>query len=152
VTIRSKDQGRWALVLASIIGTMSTAAAGPLTATVGSPASVPLVRSQPKDALSGSRASIIVSVAGYQPPREGAVEVVVKAQLGKGGAEHEVGRFGIMPQASFSAKQPERMQRFRLIVPPNLDLTGLEKLEVYVTPTLGDGAGARVEIKDAKME
>lgn len=126
-----------------------------LSATVGAPASVTLGRGPLLDAarpLPSRGVGVVVTVSGYQPPSEGAVQIVVKAKVMESGAEREIGRFGIMPRAAFSSEQPDKMQRFRLSLPPDLALEKIEKLKIYLVPSVGAGAGASLEIKDAKVE
>jgi hypothetical protein len=129
--------------------------ADPQSATVGAPASMTLGRGPLTDAarpLPSRGAGVIVTVSGYQPPAEGAVQIVVKAKVMETGDEREIGRFGVMPRTAFSSGQPDKTQRFRLSLPPDLPLEKIEKLKVYLVPSTGDGAGARVEIGNATVE
>jgi hypothetical protein len=125
------------------------------SATVETPASVSVDRAPELEAgvrrSAGSRAVVVV-VSGYQPPLEGSVQVVVKAVVGENGVEREIGRFGVMPRAAFSTNQPEKAQRFRLSLPSDVEIGRPGKLKVYLVPSIGDGAGARLYIEGVEVE
>jgi hypothetical protein len=92
---------------------------------------------------------VIISVTAFRPPRDGAIQAVVKAQ--KDGDEQEIGRFGIFPNAEFKAADPSKAQRFGLPLPKELARGGAIKLNVYLVPFKGDGSGALMEIGGAEI-
>ncbi|MGH6839683.1 MAG: hypothetical protein ACREDT_12990 [Methylocella sp.] len=94
---------------------------------------------------------VIIKVTGFQPPTEGAVQVVVKARVDDSGAEREIGRFGIFPNAEFKAAEPSKAQRFGLALPKELARGGPVKLNVYLVPLRGEGKGARLELGSAEI-
>ena len=116
-------------------------------ATVARPATVPVARAVA--APNGAASHIVVSVSGFQPSPTGPVQAVVMARCG--GADVEIGRFGIMPQAPFSAANPAREQRFSLSVPADPGCQKLDNITVHLVPTLGDGTGAALEIGGAAL-
>jgi len=94
---------------------------------------------------------VIISVTAFRPPREGAVQAVVKVQKDGDRTEQESGRFGIFPNAEFKAADPSKAQRFGPPLPKELANTGALKLNVYLVPFKGDGSGALLEIGGAEM-
>ncbi|MGH6936207.1 MAG: hypothetical protein ACRED2_08500 [Methylocella sp.] len=92
---------------------------------------------------------VIISVTGFRPPREGAVQAVV--QIRRDGTAQEIGRFGIFPNAEFTAADPSKAQRFGLPLPKELAGGGAIKLNVYLVPFKGEGSGALLEIGGAEI-
>jgi hypothetical protein len=116
-------------------------------ATVDRPAAVTAPAAPAAEGIAPEQAQrVIIKVTGFQPPSEGAVQVVVKAQMDNAGAEREIGRFGIFPNAEFKAAEPSKAQRFGLALPKELAHGGPVKLNVYLVPLRGEGTGARLEL------
>ncbi|MGH6862864.1 MAG: hypothetical protein ACRECN_01100 [Methylocella sp.] len=123
----------------------------PLVATVANPAVVTAAAAPVADQGVASQPSrVIISVTAFRPPRDGAVQAVVKVQR-DGGTEQEIGRFGIFPNAEFKAAGPSKAQRFGLPLPKELTSGGAVKLHVYLVPFKGEGSGARLEIGGAEI-
>ena len=89
---------------------------------------------------------MIISVTAFRPPRDGAVQAVVKVQRDGGRTEQEIGRFGMFPNAEFKAADPSKAQRFGLPLPKGLAGGEAVKLNVYLVPFKGDGGGAMLKI------
>jgi hypothetical protein len=142
----------WSAIVVASAGLGASAEDNQAVATVSKPATVtarPVTaaeRSEPNHA-----ARVIVSVTGFQPPQDGSVEVVVKAQGDRIGTEQEIGRFSIFPQAEFKAVEPSKAQRFGLQLPQGLASGTLVKLNVYLVPLGGDGKGSRLELGGAEI-
>jgi hypothetical protein len=119
-------------------------------ATVANPA---VISAAPAPAAEQGVASqsprVIISVTGFRPPHDGAVQAVVKIR--KDGMEQEIGRFGIFPNAEFTAADPSKAQRFGLPLPKELASGGAVKLNVYLVPFKGEGSGALLEIGGAEI-
>jgi hypothetical protein len=153
--VRLRLMGAWCVSVLALSPIGAGAAEGDqLLATVDKPAVVVATPAPlPASAAATRPSRIIVSVTGYRPSQDGSpVAVVVKAQKDGRGAEQEVGRFGITPQAGFNAGGPAKAQRFRLDLPQGLQGDGPVKLNVYLVPSNGDGKGARVEIGSAEIQ
>jgi hypothetical protein len=119
-------------------------------ATVASPAVITATPAPAADqGVASQSPRVIISVTGFRPPHEGAVQAVVKIQ--RDGTEQEIGRFGIFPNAEFSAADPSKAQRFGLPLPEELASGGPIKLNVYLVPFKGEGSGARLEISGAEI-
>ena len=120
-------------------------------ATPEKPAVVTVARSAALDRASGRNAAVYVQVAAYQPPRDGgSIVIVVKAEV-PGGAERDIGRFGLSLNKPFSAAEVPHGQTFRLALPRDLPGTEPLRLKIYVVQSRGETAGARVEIGKAEI-
>jgi hypothetical protein len=89
------------------------------SATAESPAVV-TATAAPAEGFTSQSPRVIVSVTGFEPPRDGGVEVVVKAQAEGSPKEQEIGRFGVFPEAAFKAPDPSKAKRFGLPLPKEL--------------------------------
>ncbi len=123
---------------------------GSLTATAGSPAVV-TATAAPQEGFTSQSPRVIVSVTGFEPPREGAVEVVVKAQAEGSQNEQEIGRFAVFPETAFKAPDPSKAKRFGLPLPKELAASKAVTLRVYLVPFRGSGEGARLELGGAEI-
>ncbi len=79
-------------------------------ATAASPAELRPARCITSDP--GAPASITLRVVGYVPPRGGTVVAVVRLRNISTHVAREIGRFGIFPDASFTAATADAAQRF----------------------------------------
>lgn len=120
-----------------------------LVATVARPATVPVSRPATAAAAQGAASRVVIGVSGFQPSPSGPVQAVVTAACD--GAEVEIGRFGILPQAPFTASDPAREHRFSLTVPADAGCQRLGSVTIRLVPTQGDGAGAVLEIGRAEL-
>src|SRR6266516_3872325 len=145
-----RSAGR-ALALAFACLTPFAAEASPLVATVDNPAVIGAAAAAGKHHEPGQSPRVIMSVTGFQPPQDGAVQVVVKAEKDDAGTEQEIGRFGIFPNAEFKATDLSKAQRFGLPLPNELASGGTVKLKVYLVPLRGDGKGARLDLGGAEI-
>ena len=97
-----------------------------------------------------TKSHVVISVTGFQPAAEGAVQAVVKAR-NQDGTEQELGRFGLHPQTSFKS-EPTGAQRYSVPLPKNLASEGSVNLKVELVPGLkGTGEGARLELGGAEI-
>jgi hypothetical protein len=120
-------------------------------ATPDQPAVVTVTRSPALESAPGRSPAIYVQVAAYQPPRGGgAVLIAVKAER-PGQAEREIGKFGLSLNKPFGTADSPRGQTFRLPLPRDLAGAGPLRLKVYVVPSRGEAAGAKVEIGKAEI-
>jgi hypothetical protein len=128
---------------------LASAEGSQLIATVERPAvvtaAVPGLGGSPDDQR------VVVSVMAYTPPRDGTVQGVVKAQRSDGGPEHELGRFGLFPNAEFRAADPSQAQRFSFPLPKDLASGGPVQLKVQLVPSKGEGKDARLEVGGAEI-
>ena len=108
-------------------------------------------KAAPAEGLTSQSPRVIVSVTGFEPPREGGVEVVVKAQAKGSTKEQEIGRFGVFPETAFKAPDPSKAKRFGLPLPPELAASKAVTLRVYLVPFKGNGDGARLELGGAEI-
>ncbi len=122
-----------------------------MVATVDNPAVIGAAAAAGKHHEPGQSPRVIMSVTGFQPPQDGAVQVVVKAEKDDAGTEQEIGRFGIFPNAEFKATDLSKAQRFGLPLPNELASGGTVKLKVYLVPLRGDGKGARLDLGGAEI-
>jgi hypothetical protein len=141
-----------ALILAAGAGMWDLALAQNerLSATVENPAVV-TAKAAPAEGFTGQSPRVIVSVTGFEPPREGGVEVVVKAQAEGSQKEQEIGRFAVFPEATFKAPDPSKAKRFGLPLPQELAASKAVTLRVYLVPFRGSGEGARLELGGAEI-
>src|SRR5882724_4864919 len=98
--------GALAILLACIA--LVSAEGSPLIATVERPAVV-TAAAPPGPEVSPGDQRVVVSVTAFTPPRDGTVQGVVKVKKNEGG-EHEIGRFGMFPNAEFRASDPSQAQ------------------------------------------
>jgi hypothetical protein len=89
-------------------------------------------------------ARLIVTVVGYTPPRDGAVQIVVA--LNCAGTERELGRLGIFPSTAFTPSDVRKAQLFGLPVPDDPACRAATSASVRLMPTLGRGEGAAITI------
>ena len=94
---------------------------------------------------------LVLTVVGFAPPREGAVEVVVSAGLGSGGADAEIGRFGIFPSAPFKVEDAAQGRRYGFPLPSALASADGVTVQVRIVPIRGDGKGASLELGGADI-
>ncbi len=121
----------------------------PLVATAASPAVV-TATAAPEQSIVSQTPRVIVRVTGFRPPHDGGVQAIVKLQKEDGQTEQEIGRFGIFPNAEFSA-DPSGAHRFGLPLPKELAGTKTLKLHVYLVPFKGSGEGAVLELGGAEI-
>jgi hypothetical protein len=121
-----------------------------LSATVENPAVV-TATAAPAEGLTSPSPRVIVSVTGFEPPREGGVEVVVKAQSESSPKEQEIGRFAVFPETAFKAPDPSKAKRFGLPLPQVLAASKSVTLRVYLVPFRGSGEGALLELGGAEI-
>jgi len=94
----------------------------------------------------GRKPALYVQVAGYQPPSGGgSVLIAVKAER-PGGAERDIGKFGVSLNMPFTKANASRGQTFRVPLPPDLAGRDSLRLKVYIEPSNGEPGGSRVEI------
>jgi hypothetical protein len=121
-------------------------------ATVAGPAVVTATGAPVADqGVASQSPRVIISVTAFRPPRDGAVQAVVKVEKDNGRTEQEIGRFGIFPNAEFKAADPSKAQRFGLPLPTELARGGAVKLHVYLVPFKGEGSGALLQIGGAEI-
>lgn len=143
--------GALAIMLACIA--LASAEDSQLIATVERPAVVTAAAVPGPDAgMADQPARLVVSVTAFTPSRDGTVQGVVKVQKSEGGAEQEIGRFGMFPNAEFRAADPSQAQRFSFPLPKELARGGPVKLTVQVVPLRGEGKDARLEIGGAEIK
>jgi hypothetical protein len=118
-------------------------------ATISNPAMV-TAAAAPEEGIVSQSSRVIVSVTGFRPPRDGAVEAVVKAQKDDE-PEQEIGRFGIFPSTGFTAADSSGARRFGLPLPKELAGSKALKLDVYLVPFRGSGEGAVLELGGAEI-
>jgi hypothetical protein len=141
--------GALAIMLACIA--VVSAEGNQLIATVERPAVVTAAAAPgPEDSLRDQR--VVVSVTAFTPSRDGTVQGVVKVQKSEGGAEQEIGRFGMFPNAEFRAADPSQAQRFSFPLPKELARGGPVKVTVQVMPLRGEGKDARLEVGGAEIK
>jgi hypothetical protein len=120
-----------------------------LLATLDKPAVV-TVRPGPERSAD-QPARVVIIVTGFQPPQNGAVQAVVKAQREGTATEPEIGRFGIFPNTRFKVADPAKGQRFGFPLPKELAGRGPVKLTVQLVPLRGEGKGASLELGGAEL-
>jgi hypothetical protein len=142
-----------ASALAALAPMRAEAAEGDqLLATPEKPAVVTVARPAATESKTRGNPAIHVQVTGYQPPAGGgSVLIDVKAEQ-PGGAERDIGKFGLSLDRPFTASESSRAQTFRLRLPPDLAGTEPLRLKVYVVPSRGDAREARVEIGKAEIK
>jgi hypothetical protein len=150
------DGRYWIAVLGCVVSVALAnvtihAEAGQKVATTDKPASIVATRGVGREANESTR--LVLTVTGFKPPQNGAVQVVVKAEQAPEGTEREIGRFGIFPQTEFQAQAGAQPQQFGFPLPRELasNLPSL-RLNVYLVPLRGDGRGSQVEIGAAALE
>jgi hypothetical protein len=144
--------GAGCILMVALMSQGSGAAQDAPVATVASPAVVTATAAPVADqGVASQSPRVIISVTTFRPPREGAVQAVVKVQKDGDRTEQEIGRFGIFPNAEFKAADPSKAQRFGLPLPKELASGGAVKLNVYLVPFKGDGSGALLEIGGAEI-
>ena len=123
-----------------------------LVATVAGPAVVTATAAPVDDqGVASQSPRVIISVAAFRPPHDGAVQAVVKVQKDGGRTEQEIGRFGMSSECRIQGSRPIQSQRFGLPLPKELANGGAIKLNVYLVPFKGDGSGALLEIGGAEI-
>jgi hypothetical protein len=139
-----------AFAAGAIFWDLALAQNGSPSATVESPAVV-TATAAPQEAFASQSPQVIVSVTGFEPPREGGVEVVVKAQAEGSQMEQEIGRFAVFPETAFKAPDPSKAKRFGLPLPKEVAASKAITLRVYLVPFKGSGEGARLELGGAEI-
>jgi hypothetical protein len=141
-----------AAVLVSMLGCVGAAAEGiQLIATVERPATVTVTVAQGPDSTEAGH-YVVVHVTAYTPPRDGAIQGVVTVQKHTDSTEQEIGRFGIFPNAEFSAADPSKVRRYSFPLPRDVLQDGPVKLTVHIVPLRGEGKGARLELGGAEIK
>ena len=150
---RSWLRGVWsALAVVFAFGGAGAAEGDQVIATIDRPAAITASAAPAAEGIEPEQTQrVIIKVMGFQPPNEGAVQVVVKARMDATGAEREIGRFGIFPNAEFKAAEPSKAQRFGLALPKEFSRGGPVKLNVYLVPLKGEGKGARLELGSVEI-
>jgi hypothetical protein len=150
---RSRLMGAACACMVALMAQSSVAAQdSPPVATVAGPAVVTAMAAPVADqGVASQSPRVIISVTAFRPPREGAVQAVVKVQKEGNRTEQEIGRFGIFPNAEFKAADPSKAQRFGLPLPQELASGGAVKFNVYLAPLKGEGSGALMEIGGAEI-
>jgi len=120
-----------------------------LLATIDKPATVPIVQSLSADSPKGGPVHVIVTVTGFQPSPAGPVQAIVEALCGT--SLVEIGRFGVLPQTSFSASEPSKAQRFSFAIASDATCQRPESVTIRLVPIHGDGRGATLEISRAEL-
>jgi hypothetical protein len=140
-----------AAVLVAMLGCLGAAAEGnQLIATVERPATVTVTVVRGPDSIEGQY--VVVDVAAYTPPRDGAIQGVVTVLKHTDSTEQEIGRFGIFPDTEFSAADPSKVRRYSFPLPRDVLQDGPLKLTVHVVPLRGEGKGARLELGGAEIK
>ena len=140
-----------AAVLVAMLGCLGAPAEGnQLIATVERPATVTVTVVRGPDSIEGQY--VVVDVAAYTPPRDGAIQGVVTVQKHTDSTEQEIGRFGIFPDTEFSAADPSKVRRYSFPLPSDVLQDGPLKLTVHVVPLRGEGKGARLELGGAEIK
>jgi len=140
-------RGWGAIVLLAAIGVVA-AESDQLLATVDRPA---IITVRPRSERSPDQPlRVVVIVMGFQPPQDGAVQVVVKAQREGSVTEREIGSFGIFPNTPFKVTDPAKGQRFGLPLPKELAGGGPVMLKVQLVPLRGEGKGATLQLGGAE--
>jgi hypothetical protein len=143
--------GTLAAVLVAFLCLKRVAAEGNrLITTVDQPAVITAVTAMPE--LPADRPPrVVISVMAFRPPRDGAVQAVVRIQRNGSGSQLEIGRFGLFPNVEFRAAEPSKAQRFGFTLPKEFASGSSVKLEVQLLPLQGDGKDARLEIGGAEI-
>lgn len=101
------------------------------------------------------RTFILLSVVGYQPPRDGRVEVVVRALDRSGGMRQDIGRFVVFPSQPILTSVPGDAQSHLFEVK---GCQGREaalcaaRVEVELVAVQGSGAGASMTLGPVVVE
>jgi hypothetical protein len=121
-----------------------------LIATVDKPVTLPII-SSPQAMMSANRAPshVVVTVTGFTPSSSGPVQAVVDARCGD--TQIEIGRFGIMPQTTFTSANPTKLQRFSLPLTAGSACSRPDSVTIRLVPSRGDGRGATIEIGSAVL-
>ncbi len=134
-------------VVAAVVLVRSQTPVDVLVATPGSPAEMGL--ESVRTAALRSPSALVLRLTAYQPPRVGTVAVVARLKNPRTGQTREIGRFGIFPDAPFTATTANDAQRFGLTLGA-VDLEWLGRADTRVTvsiePSGGTGAGARLVV------
>jgi len=136
---------------ALMLGPAARAEGDKLFATRDSPAVVTVTRPAVLESARKGNPAVYVQVTAYRPPSGGgSILIDVKAQQ-PGGAERDIGKFGLSLDRPFTASNASRAQTFRLPLPRDLAATEPLRLKVYVVPSRGEARDARVEIGKAEI-
>lgn len=144
-----------AFVLALWCSTNPAEENDPLFATVDKPAVITATRRASAAGAPVGRPEVIVGISRYHPSSDGSpVEIVVDGRV-EGGADREIGRFGVTPDREFVADDPSDAQRFRFALPPDLAaLVGAGKAVTFIVrlvPIRGNGKGASLRVGDVEL-
>jgi len=144
--------GALALVAAMLtwVGFASSEGDRPV-ATVDRPAIVTAARATALDGIEDQPARVVIGVAAFTPPRDGAVQGLVKLLTSGDRTEQEIGRFGLFPNTEFRAADPSRAQRFSFALPKDVGRDRPVQIKVQLVPLRGDGKDARLEIGSAEI-
>jgi hypothetical protein len=135
-------------------GFMTRRAGADVTAMPGQ--SVSLKPRAPRAAASGGqRVFVALSVIGYQPPRDGRIEVVVRAIGASGGERRDIGRFVVFPSKPISTSAPGDAQSHLFEVKGCLPAdiaTCIQHVEVELVAVQGPGTGASMTLGPVEIE
>ena len=134
----------------------------PRTVTANKPAAFQIEpATSDEGAAAHERGYIEISVVGYEPARDGLVQIVVQlegapgeAVAGEGDESIDLGRFAIFPDAPFDRDAPEKSQFFGFALPENFATpTELGNVRVRVSIESIDAAidDARVELGEVRL-
>ncbi|OAS17701.1 hypothetical protein [Methylobacterium platani] len=130
------------------VATAGAAGGGPVRVTIDAPGEVPIARAATAGAAGPRR--LVLSVTGFAPSPAGPVEGVVTIRCG--GAEREIGRFGLFPQTAFGPSDPGGAQAFGFALPDDPACREADRVTVRLAASAGDGRGASMELGPASVE
>ncbi len=106
-------------------------------------------------AASTQRTFVLLSVVGYQPPRDGRVEVVVRALDRSGGVRQDIGRFVVFPSKPIVTSAPADAQSHLFEVKGCSGAQAAQcaaGVEVELVAVQGSGAGASLTLGPVVIE
>ena len=121
-----------------------------MRATVDKPATIPVARRTSSAPAKAGGEQLVVTIDGYQSSAAGPVVFVVTALCG--GTTRELGRFGVLESGPVAADGKTEPQSFGFGLPDDPACHDPIDVTVHVEPIQGDGKGASVSIREARIE
>ena len=135
--------------------TRTQRAGADVIATPGRSVSVKPLAPRAAAGSSAQRVFVSLSVVGYQPPRDGRIEVVVRAVLLTGAERRDIGRFVVFPNKPISTAVPSDAQShlFEVKGCSVADVaTCINRVEVELVAVQGVGEGASMTLGPVAIE
>lgn len=102
-----------------------------------------------------ARRQVVVRIASYRPPEQGAVQIIVRALRNGGENALELGRFALFPNTAFTSQSEQSRRSYAVPArgcPSDQSQDCSLRLEITIAPVSGSGAGAWLTLGAVAIE